>query len=216
MASFITTMTNARALDQAGVRLAVDPDYALVARFQSGDDSAFDTLVGRHEEFIYNVCMGIVSSPEDAEDAMQETFLAAYRALKKFRGDSKVSTWLYRIAVRECLDISRKRKRTSSLEEIIVEPYVEDGADDRAKESLVRACLARLPDHYRTALVLRYYGGLSYEEIAAAMNSSAGRVKMMLHRARRAFQGVWSGPSGDGFAGGDGLAGADNYDDEDV
>jgi RNA polymerase sigma-70 factor (ECF subfamily) len=194
---FIETMANATLLNPAGTRLAGDPDYALVARFQAGDDAAFDTLVGRHEEFIYNVCMGIVSSPEDAEDAMQETFLAAYRALKKFRGDSKVSTWLYRIAVRECLDISRRRKPASSLEEIIVEPSVDDGADGRATESLVRSSLAMLPEHYRTALILRYYGGLSYEEIASAMNSTAGRVKMMLHRARKAFQGVWPGDSAD-------------------
>lgn len=172
--------------------MAEDPDYALVARFQAGDDGAFDSLVGRHEEFVHNVCVGILNSADDADDALQETFLAAYRALKKFRGDSKVSTWLYRIAVRECLDISRKRKRTTSFEEIVNEPFVEDGSDERASQTLVRQSLAQLPAHYRTALVLRYYGGLSYEEIADAMNSSAGRVKMMLHRARRSFQGVWT------------------------
>ncbi len=172
--------------------MAEDPDHALVARFQAGDDAAFDSLVGRHEEFVHNVCVGILNSADDADDALQETFLAAYRALKKFRGDSKVSTWLYRIAVRECLDISRRRKRTTSFEEIVIEPSVDDGSDDRASQTIVRQSLAKLPPHYRSALVLRYYGGLSYEEIALAMGSTAGRVKMMLHRARRSFQGVWS------------------------
>jgi len=182
-----------------------DPDNALVARFQAGDDAAFDSLVGRHEEFIYNVCAGILNSADDADDALQETFLAAYKALKKFRGDSKVSTWLYRIAVRECLDISRKRKRTTSFEEVLVEPSVDDGTTERAKEHIVRSSLAKLPEHYRTALVLRYYGGLSYEEIADSMGSTAGRVKMMLHRARRSFQGVW-----------DDVNGADELGDDDI
>lgn len=186
------TTATATALDQRAARLSADPDHALVARFQAGDDAAFDALVGRHEEFVYNICVGILNSHDDADDALQETFLAAYRALKKFRGDSKVSTWLYRIAVRECLDISRRRKKTSSLEDIVVEPAVDDGTEDRATQELVRSALANLPNHYRTALILRYYGGLSYEEIAASMDSTAGRVKMMLHRARRAFQGVWT------------------------
>lgn len=175
------------------LRVAEDPDWVLVRRFQAGDDAAFDALVGRHEEFVYNICMGILGSPDDSDDAAQETFLAAYRALKNFRGESKVSTWLYRIAVRECLDISRRRKKTSSLEDLTNEPSIDDGSADRAKQSLVRAALARLPEHYRTALTLRYFGGLSYEEIAVSMGSTPGRVKMMLHRARRSFQTAWSG-----------------------
>ncbi len=185
-------MQNATIFESARTRLSEDPDRALVARFQTGDDSAFDTLVGRHEEFVYNICMGVLTSADDAEDAMQETFLAAYRALKKFRGDSKVSTWLYRIAVRECLDISRKRKRTTSIEDEVFEPSVDDGTEDRAVQTVVRAALSKLPGHYRSALVLRYYGGLSYDEIAQSLGSSPSRVKMMLHRARRAFQGIWT------------------------
>jgi RNA polymerase sigma-70 factor (ECF subfamily) len=184
-------MAHATVLAKVRERPAGDDDRLLVERFQRGDDSAFDTLVGRHEEFVYNICLGILNSTDDADDAVQETFLAAYRALKKFRGDSKVSTWLYRIAVRECLDISRRRKRSSSLDEIVNEPSVGDGADDRALAGMVRATLDELPAHYRSALVLRYYGGLSYEEIAEAMGSTPGRVKMMLHRARRAFQNRW-------------------------
>lgn len=185
-------MATATILENVRERLQRDPDNVLVERFQQGDESAFDALVGRHEEFVYNICMGILNSAEDSDDAVQETFLAAYRALRKFRGDSKVSTWLYRIAVRECLDISRKRKRTTSLDDVLMEPSIDDGSDERAKQAMVRAALSGLPGHYRTALVLRYYGGLSYEEIAQSMHSTAGRVKMMLHRARKAFQGVWS------------------------
>jgi RNA polymerase sigma-70 factor (ECF subfamily) len=175
-------MAHATVLAKVRERPAGDDDRLLVERFQRGDESAFDVLVGRHEEFVYNICLGILNSTDDADDAVQETFLAAYRALRKFRGDSKVSTWLYRIAVRECLDISRRRK-----------PSVGDGADERALSGMVRATLDELPAHYRSALVLRYYGGLSYEEIAEAMGSTPGRVKMMLHRARRAFQNRWSG-----------------------
>ncbi len=182
-------------LESVRARLPEDPDSTLVARFRSGDDAAFDALVGRHEEYVYNICLGILSSADDAEDAAQETFMAAYRALKKFRGDSKVSTWLYRIAVRECLDISRRRKHNASLDDITAEPAVDDGSEERAEQELVRAALAQLPPHYRTALTLRYFSGLSYEEIAEVTGSTAGRVKMMLHRARKAFQTVWTGES---------------------
>lgn len=189
MPDVITGAANAGAL---GVSVPQDPDRLLVARFQSGDESAYDSLVGRHEEYVFNICFGILNNAEDADDAVQETFLAAYKALKRFRGDSKVSTWLYRIAVRECLDISRKRKNTSSLDDIVVEPAVSDGSEERAQQAQVRQALDQLPEHYRTALVLRYYGGLSYEEIAETTNSTPGRIKMMLHRARKAFQTAWN------------------------
>lgn len=168
-----------------------DNGHDLVCSFVSGDRSAFDEIYRRYEEYVYNTCLGILGDPDDARDAMQETFVSVYQSLSKFRYDSKLSTWVYRAAVNKCLDLMRSRKsrgRNQSIE------WLEDlGAPERdlLGEQSVRATLMKLKADYRILLVLHYFQGLSYEEISQAMNCSVNNVRINLHRARKAFRELY-------------------------
>ena len=172
-----------------------DSDLALVRSFLAGNPEAFDRLFLRYQEYVYNVCLGILGNADDARDCAQETFVRVHRKAHEFRGQAAVSTWLYRIAVNVCVALLRKRPRgrASSLEEEHVrelaapEAAPEHGLEQEAEERSVREILGELPPDYRLALVLRYFQNLSYEEMSQALGWSLPQVKVKLHRARRAF-----------------------------
>ncbi len=162
-------------------------DAQLVARFQRGDEDAFDQLVERHRRRIYSlVCR--LASPGEADDLAQEVFIAAYRALPSFRRDSAFSTWLYRIAVHVCSHHLRKRRLdTAELDE-----QQQDGnrGHDPERSAIstelqrhVRAAIEQLPYKLRLVVVLRDLQGLSYEEIAQVVGCPIGTVRSRLHYA---------------------------------
>lgn len=141
------------------------------------------------------LCASILADPAEAEDAAQEVFFKAYRALGRFRGASLFSTWLYRIAANHCRDLLRKRPpgRTQSwealletegrrLEQLLSTPSPTGLAHDQS--DLVRRVLAQLPDDYRMILLLREIEELSYQELAEVLNCSLDAVKARLRRAR--------------------------------
>lgn len=176
-----------------------DSDLNLIASFRSGNEAAFDRLFMRHQEYVYNVCLGILSNPDDARDCTQETFLRVYRKVREFRAEAAFSTWLYRVTVNTCVGHLRKRPKSApaSLEDENVREIPDSGPDVWANltrevdEALVREVVAELPPDYRVVLVLRYFQNLSYDEMVGVLGYTMAQVKVKLHRARRAFAKRW-------------------------
>ena len=170
------------------------PDAELARLAAGGDGGAFAELVRRHAPRVRALCAATLGGPGEAEDAAQEAFLKAHRALSRFSGDASFGTWLHRIAVNHCLDLLRAagRRRTDSLEALLEadsaalgralsEPSPAHGLEDR---DAVERLLARLPPEQRLALTLREAEGMTYEEIAKAMSCSLDSVKARIRRAR--------------------------------
>ena len=176
-----------------------EEEYALVQRIQSGDSDAFAVMMDLYQKQVYNLALRTVGNPEDAADMTQEAFLRAYRAIGSFRGDSKLSVWLYRLTQNVCIDFlrSKGRKPTVSLtvENEADEAQELDVADDRfdpeeqyqrkALRDAVRRGLMALPEEYREILILREINGLSYAEIGERLQLEEGTVKSRLFRARK-------------------------------
>jgi len=168
-------------------------EAALVARSRAGDREAFEQLVVLHADRLYAVMMRLTDSREDAEEAVQEAFLRAWRAIGRFRGRSSFFTWLYRIAVNESkrlADRRRTRPRTVSLE---AQPVEEAPDWSRAPEQeqqgqelagVLEAAIRALPLMYREPVVLRDIEGLSTREAADALELSEAALRSRLHRAR--------------------------------
>jgi RNA polymerase sigma-70 factor (ECF subfamily) len=178
-------------------------DLSLVRRVQRGDKGAFDALVLKYQHKLVKLVMRYVRNPAEAEDIAQEAFIKAYRALPQFRGDSAFYTWLYRIAINTAKNAVVSRDR-SPIEYNIdrhdanEESYDMQGLmkDSETPEGLVltdeirttvNAAIDALPEDLRTAIVLRELEGLSYEEIAAAMDCPVGTVRSRIFRAREAI-----------------------------
>ena len=168
----------------------------LIAQAQQGNITAYNRLVLHYQDVVYNVAYRIMKNPAAAEDATQDAFIAAYKALKRFRGGN-FKSWLLRIVTNTCYDELRRYKRRpqSSLDEITEEnPSVSFMADDAAgpeeqREQVelvdaVKRCLDDLPDEQRMAAVLCDVEGYDYKEIAEIMSTSLGTVKSRISRAR--------------------------------
>jgi RNA polymerase sigma-70 factor, ECF subfamily len=165
--------------------LRVD-DREAVEACQRGEREAFDHLVERYQRDVYRLCYRYVNDPQDANDMAQEVFLKAYRAIGKFRGDSSLSTWLYRIAVNTCLNFrSSRRPEGDELSDRLPDGHAGAldtiVADERARR--VREAVTRLPEKQRATLILKVYHELTHEEVAAVVGSSVGTVKANLFHA---------------------------------
>lgn len=183
-------------------------DLSLVRRVQAGERAAYDLLVLKYQHKVVKLVMRYVRNPADAEDVAQEAFIKAYRALPQFRGDSAFYTWLYRIAINTAKNALVSRERNLVAYEIDAHSH-EEGADmsGRLKDpdtpeglalseeirDIVHAAIGALPEDLRTAIVLRELEGLSYEEIAAAMDCPIGTVRSRIFRAREAIDKKLSG-----------------------
>lgn len=187
---------------------AADPaqsDAALLARLRSGDPAAAEELVRAETGRLLALTRRILGNEDDARDAVQDAFLLAFRSLDRFEGHSRLSTWLHRIAVNAALMKlrSRRRKREEPLEPLLP-AYQDDGhhveqfaswaepADkllERAENrAMVRRLIDKLPETYRTVLVLRDIEGLDTEETAKLLETTPNAVKVRLHRARQALR----------------------------
>jgi RNA polymerase sigma-70 factor (ECF subfamily) len=179
-----------------------DVDAELVARVQNGDKRAFDLLVLKYQRKILRLLSRMLRDQSDIEDVMQEAFIKAYRALPQFRGDSAFYTWLYRIAINTARNwLSSQGRRPSSPnfaqnEEGETFNEIDNLIDNNTPESVlasqeiaasVNATIEELPQELRTAIVLREIEGLSYEEIAQAMDCPIGTVRSRIFRAREAI-----------------------------
>lgn len=159
-----------------------DQEKSLIRQAREGSRSAFDLLFERHRQFVYNVCYRMLGSADDAVDLTQEAFIQAYRELRRFRGDAAFRTWLYRIAINQCVNVIRREQRRRRLAET-GPPEYEPTHDDHVWEVILE-----LEPQHRAVLVLHYFQGLSCEEMAKALGCLGGTVRTKLHRARMAFK----------------------------
>lgn len=169
-------------------------DEELVARSIGGDAESFNQLILRWERPIYALAYRTIGREEDARDVCQETFLRAYRALPRFRGQAKFSSWLYRIALNLCRDWMRKERRAPVVQPPEDMDLVELAAASEPSESiedlvarrdmtrLVEAAMAKLPEEQRTAIVLKEYHGLTFQEIADIVGCPLSTVKTRLYQ----------------------------------
>jgi len=169
-------------------------DEELVARSIGGDAESFNQLILRWERPIYALAYRTIGREEDARDVCQETFLRAFRALPGFRGQAKFSSWLYRIALNLCRDWIRRERRTgfvqppenTDLMDLIAAEEPSESIEDLvARKDQIRAIervMARLPEEQRTAIVLKEYHGLTFQEIADLMGCPLSTVKTRLYQ----------------------------------
>ncbi len=166
------------------------PDTELVVLAAGGDQAAFAELMTRHRPRLYAVCRRITAHDQDAQEALQETMILAWKRLGEFDGRSAVGTWLYRVATNAAIDEVRRRKRTPepTESESMPEPTPSRGADGAVVARMdVDRALAQLPPQYRAVVVLRELCDLSYAEIAEMRDIPIDTVKSQLSRGRRAL-----------------------------
>ena len=145
----------------------------------------FELLVRGYSEQLYWIIRKIVIEHDDANDVLQNTFLKAWNGLDSFHGDSKISTWLSRIAINESLDFLRRRKQpTVSVEEVSVSRLTADEYFDGSEaEAMLQEAIATLPDVQRTVFLLRYFDEMKYSDISQMLNTSEGALKASYHIA---------------------------------
>lgn len=194
-------------LGRSPAALSAPPDLdeaALLAGLRAGDDAAYEALLRAYSGRMLAVARRFLASEDDAREAVHEAFVSAFKAMDRFEGDSRISTWLHRIVVNACLMKlrTRRRKPEESIEDLLPR-FAQSGhlsapaagwvAADALIEreetrSLVRDSIARLPDPYRTVLLLRDIEEFDTEQTAEALGLTKAAVKTRLHRARQALR----------------------------
>jgi RNA polymerase sigma-70 factor (ECF subfamily) len=185
---------------------SVQDDRELLGRAQAGDMSAFEALVGRHEEKVYGLALRMTRSEADAAEIAQDTFLSAYQHLSEFRGEAAFGSWVHRIAANNALMRLRRQKVVDIVSDDLAGPeFTERGslaeapepdwskrADDKIIEDelgrAIQAATDALPEGYREVFLLKDVEGLSYDEISEMVGISIPAVKSRLHRARLALR----------------------------
>lgn len=174
-------------------------EQELIQKIKEKDEAAFKYLVDTYQDKVYNTALGIVQNAEDAEDVAQEVFIQVYRSIHSFKGEAKLSTWLYRIATTRALDLLRNRKskkRAGTIQRLFGdgnEPIFEipdfhhpgvalDRKENAAK--LFRA-ISQLPENQKIAFTLHKLEDLSYQEVSEVMSTSVPAVESLLHRAKQ-------------------------------
>jgi RNA polymerase sigma-70 factor (ECF subfamily) len=179
-------------------------EEVLLEQLKLGDEDAYRRVVQKYQPKVYNTCIGFVKDPEIARDLSQEVFLELYRSISKFRGDSKLSTWLYRISVNKSLNhlkSNQKHQWIKSLQSFFgSEDEPQKDLPDRRQSNAIELleqnelssqmhqALNRLSESQRTAFILKNYDELSYKEIAEVMNVTFDAVESLLHRAKSNLQ----------------------------
>jgi RNA polymerase sigma-70 factor, ECF subfamily len=165
--------------------VATDEDRRRIVESQNGDPGAFEALVREHQRMIHSLCYRMTGSMADAEDLAQETFIQAYQHLGGFRAEARFSSWLYRIAMNQCLNWQKRRQRRDRLHKEWGEQDQQPSGPDAAQAQQVQDALMRLPPKQRAALVLTTWDGLSHAEAAAALGCSETTVSWRVFSGRR-------------------------------
>ena len=177
-------------------------EWTLIEQLKKGDEAAFKSIVDSWQDMVYNAAIGIVQNAEDAEDITQEVFVQVYHSISSFKGDSKFSTWLYRIAVTKSLDHVRRRKRKKRFafvrsligdegEAMIDAPdFHHPGVNMEQKENAATLfqAIRHLPENQRVAFTLHKLEGLSYQEVSDIMKTTVSSVESLMHRAKNNLQ----------------------------
>ncbi len=171
-------------------------DHDLVEKIKNGDHQAFKYLFEHYRNQVFNVCYRMSGNRQEAEDAAQDVFLKVFHAIDTFRGEAKLSSWIYRIAVNTVLKRQRRKKLENWIsldflfqDDDTFQPTSPEQTPDQyvenlQKEQIVQNAIQRLPERQKTALILFRYENLSYQEIAAVMGTSQSAVESLLHRAK--------------------------------
>ena len=179
-------------------------DQHIVAQARRGELSAFEELVTRYEKRVYAIALRSSGSPEDAADITQEVFLRAWRSMKDFRGDSGFATWLFRIAMNQCVDYARHKQSQPPTQPLVqgeddeerelplpdTAPSPEEHLENSELGRELSAALDEVSDEHRRIVLLRDVSGMSYTEIAEILEVSEGTVKSRLSRARIALRKI--------------------------
>jgi len=173
-------------------------EWTLIEQLKQGDETAFKTIVETWQTMVYNTALSIVQNAEDAEDIAQEVFIQVYQSVQSFKGESKFSTWLYRVTISKSLDHERRKKRKKrfafirSLSEsqnespVYAPDFHHPGIvlDRKEKAAIIFKAIGALPNNQRIAFTLHKVEGLSYQEISEVMETSVSSVESLIHRAR--------------------------------
>jgi RNA polymerase sigma-70 factor (ECF subfamily) len=170
----------------------------LVERLKQGDEAAFKIIVETWQDMVFNTAIGIVQNAEDAEDISQEVFVQVYNSVNSFKGDSKFSTWLYRITITKSLDHERRKKRKKRFafvksifgeeSEVVINPpdFHHPGVamDQKENAAALFKAIDQLPENQKIAFTLHKVEGLSYQEVSEVMKTTVSSVESLMHRAK--------------------------------
>lgn len=177
------------------------PDQILIDELKQGKEWAFKELVENYQQKVYNTCLGFVKNPEEADDLTQEVYIEIFRSILKFRMESKLSTWIYRIAINkslECLRAKKRKKRFAQLRSLFypddsvieVPDFEHPGviAENKERSKVLFQAMEKLPESQRTAYTLHKVEGLGHEEIAGIMKKTVSSIESIMHRAKNNLQ----------------------------
>ena len=174
-------------------------EWNLIEQLKQGNETAFKTIVESTQGLVYSTVIGIVQNAEDAEDVTQEVFVQLYESIDTFKGESKLSTWLYRIAVSKAMDHLRKKKRKKRFafiqslfganDELVHDPpdFDHPGVklDTKEQARALFQAIEQLPENQKVAFTLHRIEGLNYQEISEIMKTTVASVESLLHRSRK-------------------------------
>ncbi|MEE4000392.1 sigma-70 family RNA polymerase sigma factor [Tenacibaculum sp. FZY0031] len=173
-------------------------DQTYIDKILKGDTNAYAFLVEKYKVMVFSLALKMVKSREEAEEISQDTFIKAYRNLPKFKGESKFSTWLYKITYRTCLDSLKKNKEkyiTNPIDEVVINRIqstdgILEGIEQKERARVINSCLLSLPEEERSILWMFYFEELSLKEIVSVTDFSEANVKVKLHRARKSLLNI--------------------------
>ena len=173
-------------------------EETLVQDLKQGNEAAFKHMVDTYQNMVFNTCLSIVKNEEDADDLAQEVFVQVFQSIKSFKGESKLSTWIYRIATTKSLDFERKKKRKKRFgfmrsifgddSQVVIHPpdFHHPGVvlDKKENAGILFKAIDQLPENQRIAFLLNKVEGLSYQEVSEVLQTSVSSVESLLHRAK--------------------------------
>jgi len=164
--------------------VATDEDRRRIVESQKGDQGAFEALIREHQRMIHSLCYRMSGSLADADDLAQETFIHAYQHLDGFRAEARFSSWLYRIAVNQCLNWQKRQQRQDRLCQEWSEQNQQPSGHDAQHAQKIQEALMKLPPAQRAALILTTWDGLNHAEAAAVLGCSETTVSWRVFAAR--------------------------------
>mgnify|MGYP001120133456 CR=1 FL=1 len=178
--------------------MTTNEDQILIESIENGDTKAYAQLVNRYKDLVFTLAIRMLKHREEAEEVAQDTFIKVFKSLHKFKGDSKFSTWIYKVTYNTCLDRIKKNKKY--LNDVAIDEFtfnkldtIDDALENMIKEeknTLIKNCINKLPEDSSALLTLFYFEELSLEEIAKIINIEANTVKVKLFRARKKLAAI--------------------------
>ncbi len=178
--------------------MTTDQETLIVNKIIGGDTQAFAVLVDRYKDLVFTLAIRMLKNREEAEEVSQDTFIKVYKSLPKFKGDSKLSTWVYKVAYNTCLDRIKKNNRRQS--EITIDSFTENqiktldnalsALEEKEQQQTIQDCLQQLSSKDSFLLTLFYFEELSLEEISQIVNMEPNTVKVNIHRARKRLASI--------------------------